>query len=310
MRFYDASVVITSYNQNLTLPTLLAAIQNQDFAGSYEVIVTDDGSEQDTLSIIKLAQAKGGPPIRYVWQGREGAQRARTRNNGIAAASGRVIVLLDGDMVVFRDFIHRHVVTHTGGRTATAGGRYWLYLDDMPDPEVDLTTLQSEVGHQRYFANTDSAWTAVFSCNFSFARNGQPLDEVLLMDERFIGWGMEDQEFACRLQHRHGYRIQVLPSIYGFHLEPGMQQNSKHLRVQTREEIAQYLHNLLYFCSLYPDVDILPGCISLANFELDAATDTWRSTSQIIRKKSHIRALLNQAREWIERHPVLPSPTR
>ncbi|MGB9811531.1 MAG: glycosyltransferase family 2 protein [Dictyoglomus turgidum] len=49
----DISVVIPTYNRKKILEITLPNILNQDFEGEYEIIVSDDGSEDETSSYIK-----------------------------------------------------------------------------------------------------------------------------------------------------------------------------------------------------------------------------------------------------------------
>jgi glycosyltransferase involved in cell wall biosynthesis len=307
---YDVSVLVTAYNQNSTLAIVLKALQQQDFDGTWEIIVCDDGSDQDTLSAIKHATLETGPPMRYVWQPRQGERRARSRNNALRCASGRIVILVDGDIAVKRDFISAHAALHTGGRTAVCGSRYWLFLGDLPEgsrndlvveslllEDVDLSSLYSEIWFQQQYADSAQPWAACWGCNFSFARDGC----VVLFDEEFIGWGAEDQEFACRLHELYHYNLQFVPSLFGFHLDQGTRNASRLVRTRSQAEITSFIRNLLHFCNLYPMLDMVPACIGIGHFELDPDLDIWRPARRPRSESSHIRLLLAVAREWIAR---------
>jgi glycosyltransferase involved in cell wall biosynthesis len=306
----DVSVLVTAYNQNSTLEIVLKALQLQDFKGSWEIIVCDDGSEQDTLKAVKRAMLTNGPSMQYVWQSRLGERRARSRNNALRCARGRIVILVDGDIVVKRDFISAHVALHTGGHTAVCGCRYWLFLDDFPegfsndlanDPvildAVDPSSFYSEAEAQEYYSKTPQPWAACWGCNFSFLRDG----EMVLFDEEFVGWGAEDQEFACRLHDRFHYDMKFVPSIYGFHLEPGSRSAYTRVRPRSQTEFANYFRNLFYFCSLYPALDMVPACIGVGLLELDPENDVWRPASQPRFGRRHILSTLSTAREWLAR---------
>lgn len=312
---YDVSVLVTAYNQNSALDIVLKALQQQDFDGLWEIIVCDDGSDYDTLSAIKNATLETGPPIRYIWQSRRGARMARSRNNGLRCASGRVIIFLDGDIAVKRNFVSAHVACHTGGRTVVCGSRYWLFFGDLPEgsmnypgidslliEDVDVSSLYSEIWFQEQYANSAQPWAACWGCNFSFVRDGC----LALFDEKFVGWGVEDQEFACRLHELYHYNLRFEPSLFGFHLDQGKRSNFTPVRARSQPEITNYIRNLVHFCDLYPMLDVVPGCIGLGNFEFDPELDLWRSARQPRSEAGHIRLLLAAAQKWASATRELP----
>ena len=84
------SIVIPAYNSATFLPHALASVFAQDFS-DYEIIVVDDGSTDETQTVLQSYAAR----IRYVLQ--ENAGSASARNRGIQMARGKYIVLLDAD---------------------------------------------------------------------------------------------------------------------------------------------------------------------------------------------------------------------
>ena len=86
----DVSVIVPAHNAQATIGATLAALGRQEFAGSYEVIVVDDGSSDRTAEIARQAGARvirrptaGGP--------------AGARNAGREAAAGTVLAFTDAD---------------------------------------------------------------------------------------------------------------------------------------------------------------------------------------------------------------------
>ena len=84
------SVVITTYNQAAFIAQTLDSVFAQTYE-SYEVIVIDDGSSDDTPARIEPFE----PRITYVRQKNLGV--AGARNAGIIRARGEFIAFLDGD---------------------------------------------------------------------------------------------------------------------------------------------------------------------------------------------------------------------
>lgn len=94
------SVVVIAYNLADKITACLDSVVDQDFS-DYEVIVVDDGSVDGTAENISSY------PVRLVKQTNQG--RATARNAGARVSRGEVIVFLDGDCVVGRDFVRKMV---------------------------------------------------------------------------------------------------------------------------------------------------------------------------------------------------------
>ncbi len=87
-----ASIIVPSFNVSATLADTLTALFAQTYA-DFEIIVVDDGSSDDTLSI---AEGFGDDPrLRIVKQPNRGL--AGARNTGIAEAKGTYIGFCDAD---------------------------------------------------------------------------------------------------------------------------------------------------------------------------------------------------------------------
>jgi glycosyltransferase involved in cell wall biosynthesis len=87
------SVVIPTRNRATVVVETVRAVLKQD-GPSFEVVVIDDGSTDETADAL-AALAAHDPRVRVVGQEHGGVSRAR--NTGLAAATGRSIVVLDDD---------------------------------------------------------------------------------------------------------------------------------------------------------------------------------------------------------------------
>ncbi len=93
------SVVIPAFNEAGYLPATLDSLHRQDFAGSWEIIVVDNNSTDDTAAI---ARAHGA---RVLVENRPGVCAARQL--GTEHARGQIVVSTDADTVHPADWLTR-----------------------------------------------------------------------------------------------------------------------------------------------------------------------------------------------------------
>lgn len=91
------SVIIPTYNRADKIERSIRSILNQDYK-NLEVIIVDDGSEDNTANIIKEIDDSR---VRYIYQKNAGACSAR--NNGIRHARGEYIGFHDSDDIWHKD---------------------------------------------------------------------------------------------------------------------------------------------------------------------------------------------------------------
>ncbi len=94
----DLSIVIPLFNEEESLPELAAWIERvvNTHQYSYEIILIDDGSTDDSWSVIERLQQKNQHIKGIKFQRNYGKSAAM--NEGFKAASGEVIITMDADM--------------------------------------------------------------------------------------------------------------------------------------------------------------------------------------------------------------------
>lgn len=97
------SVVIPTVRQRFLAATL-DSLARQRAAPPFEVLVIENGRRGgDTEALVAGHAARGGPPMRYHFLDRAGANPAR--NAGAALARGAIVALTDDDCAVAEDWI-------------------------------------------------------------------------------------------------------------------------------------------------------------------------------------------------------------
>ena len=91
---YKVSVIVPVYNAEEYIGATLDSIINQDF-NSYEIIVVDDGSTDQSPEIISEKLTKSTANYRIIRQDNAGVSSAR--NRGMQEATGEYLVFIDAD---------------------------------------------------------------------------------------------------------------------------------------------------------------------------------------------------------------------
>jgi glycosyltransferase involved in cell wall biosynthesis len=98
---YEISVVVITYNRKENLERCINSLESQSYdPKKYEIIIVDDGSEDDTSTIIKKIS---DPRIKLFRQENHG--EAAARNKALEYASGKYISFLDADDLYLPDHL-------------------------------------------------------------------------------------------------------------------------------------------------------------------------------------------------------------
>ena len=109
------SVIIPTYNRaNMLRATVMSVLAQT--APVHEIVVVDDGSTDQTASLISEL-ADGGAPIMLVAQAHTN-QRGKARNRGVEASSGNLLAFLDSDDLWKPDRIRRQLAAWEGAPEA------------------------------------------------------------------------------------------------------------------------------------------------------------------------------------------------
>ena len=92
------SIVIATYNRAADLRETLASLAQLSPAGSWEVIVVDNNSSDDTRHVVTGAAATFPVELRYLFEREQG--RSPALNAGIRTSRGSIIVTTDDDVRV------------------------------------------------------------------------------------------------------------------------------------------------------------------------------------------------------------------
>jgi glycosyltransferase involved in cell wall biosynthesis len=206
------SVVIPTFNRSKYLARVLRSLEQQDMPpGSFEVLVVDDGSTDDTPAVLR---EKYSFPLRAMRQ--ENAGPAAARNRAIKEASGDLLVFVDDDVIIpAPDFLSLHRAAHEAARSVVIGPMVrpeGLRLPSWADWELRA------LGRQ--YADIEAGRWNVSPRQFYTGNASVPRAAVLragLFDERFRR--SEDVELAYRLEDL-GMPFRFEPRAAVVHMTP------------------------------------------------------------------------------------------
>ena len=108
---YAITVIIPTYNRALILKDTLAAYSRQSVRKDvFEVIVVDDGSSDETASIISKKASSLGYHLRFFSQSNKGPGQAR--NWAISEAAAPLVLITGDDIIPHENMLWEHLLKH------------------------------------------------------------------------------------------------------------------------------------------------------------------------------------------------------
>jgi len=169
---------------------------------SYEVVLVNDGSPDDTPAVIERARKRATCRFEVIDQQNSGL--AKGRNAGIARATGERIIFIDDDVLPTPDFVEEHLRSHDAAPLAIVrGGAINVEsFDKLPPAKWRLKD---------------------YSGNFFWTTNvSVPLQTIRAIggfNDTFAEYGWEDIDVGLRLR-QGGVKAVFNPKALVYHWKP------------------------------------------------------------------------------------------
>lgn len=227
----EVTLIVTTYQMPYHLERVLASAARQTVAQRMELVVSDDGSTDETAQVVAEFARRAPFPVRYCTLPHDGFRLSRTRNEGVRRANGERLVFLDGDCLIEPDHVEQHlrlggpgVATNTycvrldedsSQRISVAGAESGEYLASVPKSQLRaLAWIQWKAWFYRWIGH--SSKPALRGGNVGITK----ADYLRIngYDENFCGWGAEDDD-AGRRMRRAGIQVRyILHRTRTYHL--------------------------------------------------------------------------------------------
>ncbi len=211
----QVSVVIPTCDRRHVLARCLDALTNQTHT-SYEVIVVDDGSADDTPDFLQTfadEHAGNNAKVRFRWLRNEQRIGANpSRNRGIREAAAEFVALLDCDCIAEPDWLDKLLEGFADSNVAAVTG---LVRDPPPTNIFELTFKGTHRIHGSQKANRLVAGNM---CVRSSVLREHTLDEdraKVSGDITVSGRG--DEEGLFLILRAEGYEVRVAPEAVVLH---------------------------------------------------------------------------------------------
>lgn len=96
------SIVVPVYNRPEELTELIESIAHQEYSHAFELVVVEDGSTRDSLSVVEAYREK--VQIKYLPKSNSGP--GDSRNYGMKNASGNYFILVDSDCILPSNYLN------------------------------------------------------------------------------------------------------------------------------------------------------------------------------------------------------------
>lgn len=209
------TVVIPTYNRFEILKRCLDGFEKQTMPREdFEVIVVDDGSTDRRYAELPNLVSSYSFQSVCIQQSNSGPSKAR--NQGIAKARGKVVVLIGDDILVPGSFAVNHYEFHADkgfSRHIGIGEVIW-------DPEMEITPFMEilDSGIQfsfRELKNRELNYRHCYTANVSFVREAI-LEAEVLFSEHYTKAAYEDIEWGYRL-HKKGFSFSLCDQVRSHH---------------------------------------------------------------------------------------------
>ena len=216
---FQASVILPTFNRRKILEKVLRSLEQQTMpADQYEVIISDDGSSDDTELFLQQFLKNTKLNLKCILS-KTNSGPAKARNLALERAESEIIIIIGDDIELDQNFVAKHLEWHTThSRCEQAVLGYVTWPDGL---KTNAFMCWLEHGGKTFFFPYDDFTSGerinsehFYTCNISLKRS--LLFQTSLFDESFPYASHEDIELGRRLGDL-GMELHYDAGLKGYH---------------------------------------------------------------------------------------------
>lgn len=215
----DVTVIVPVFNLEDYIEKAIRSIQMQHFGGTMEIIIVDDGSNDNSLSIVNRIAEKDRR-VRVITQKNAGVSAAR--NAGLDAACGKYIIFVDGDDILRADAVETLINGIKAHENAIIACGDYIRI-------IEYDQLIPTTGKSLMCAKNEQILKRILLEQYSVSTCAKLFIRAKIGDLRFVNGRRinEDKYFLIQYLIRNdGIVIDVNDYIYGYYVRQGSASNS------------------------------------------------------------------------------------
>lgn len=232
MRKPEISIVVCTYRRPENLRRVLASIAGQQgVEGRFEIVVADDGSDDETPQVVEQFRRTARFPVRFITHKHQGFCPGRCRNEGVAAAEADYLLLLDGDCMIPPDHLRIHLEKRERG-VVWLGDHVKLEQPESAGITVEMAYAGDYQARRSRLVASRMRRKALKASWYKLTGNltkprltsnnvgiwRQDYLRVNGFDENYVGWGCEDDDMGLRLRRAQVRLESILWWTWAYHL--------------------------------------------------------------------------------------------
>ena len=153
------SIIISTYNSERWLEKVLMGFNQQTFS-DFELIIADDGSNENTKNAIDRLRPKLKMPLQHVWHEDNGFQKTRILNKAILASKTDYLIFTDGDCIPRKDFVATHLKYRQ--KNYFLSGGYFKLSMETSEKVNESDIIKQNCFHSKWLTRNGTPWTIKF----------------------------------------------------------------------------------------------------------------------------------------------------
>lgn len=194
-----------------------------------EIVIADDGSGEETKTLIEKYQAQFKVPLKHIWHEDKGFRKSLILNKAVKQIESAYIIEIDGDIIIHPKFVQDHLKASKRG-FFVQGSRTMITEEKSKEiletKQIEFSFFSSGL-YSRFNALRVPWLSGIFKldpsnpfhikgCNLAFWK--ESFIAVNGYFNGFEGWGAEDYDFGARLLHSGVKRKRLKMMAMGYHI--------------------------------------------------------------------------------------------